>query len=121
MQNFNLIKSALSMSAFAIALAAGANPAFAGATTPCSIDSFSSDTDGNPLRITVYCSGTENAAHTINAGGNCPVINTEQSRMWASMITSAFLAGKKLNIWWTDCTDDWSNPIRAISSIQMLK
>ncbi|MET0790754.1 MAG: hypothetical protein ABW061_04480 [Polyangiaceae bacterium] len=119
MQKFKFTKFALSTTAFAIALAAGASSAFAGSTMGCVVSSFSSDPYTQPMRISIFC-GQDGTPLVINGQGNCLGVNAEQAKVWESIVLAAFLSGKHLNIWWNDpATGSPACGYKAVSSIQI--
>ncbi len=109
-------KLALSITAFAITLAAGAGSASAagpGATMACTLVGVSADNSASPMRTTLSCLSDANLYST-GYGGTCPAISLELQKLWESMAMAALLSGKKLNIWWNDTCGS-----RAITSIQL--
>lgn len=106
----------LSATAFAIALSVGHGSAAAatGSTLVCTVSSVSSDNAAAPMRFSAWCNGNASLTYSIGYSG-CQSNPTDLQKLWQSLLISAFLSGKKVNIWWDDSCGS-----RAINAVQIL-
>jgi hypothetical protein len=91
------------IAAFAVALSIGAlSPeASAAVVNGCAVSSVQADQSANSApRLTIVCSGSTYIANAGGPfqGGSCSAVSADLTKIWQSLATSAFLAGKHLNI-----------------------
>jgi len=100
MSKSQIIKIALSAALSGLALTAGAGNAHATASSTSGCTVYDVGADTNATKLTLHCVGDSH--HYSTNYTTCPAVNTEQVKMWESMMMAALLSGKKLNIWWDD-------------------
>jgi hypothetical protein len=90
--------------AVAVSIGALSSDASAAVTNGCTVASVQADQSANSApRVTIVCSGSSFIANAGGPfpGGSCSAVSADLTKMWESIATSAFLAGKHLNILYT--------------------
>ena len=104
------------VTAFLIAL--GTKPAQAASQNGCIVQTIQYD---NSQRLAVWCSGVSAILYSFGSayGSSCQPVSVDTTKMWESMIQSALLSGKKVDLDYTTNSGCYSGTVEIITDVRL--
>lgn len=110
--------SRLALFALAITLGFGAATANAATQSSCVVQTFQYD---NSQRLALWCNGVGPIFYSFgsNYGSSCQPVSLDTVKVWESMLQSALLSGKRVDIDYVTNSACYSGSVRIITTVRL--
>lgn len=110
--------SRLALFALAVTLGFGAAKANAATQNACVVQTMQYD---NSQRLALWCNGVGSIFYSFGAayGSSCQPVSLDTVKVWESLLQSALLSGKRVDVDYTTNSGCYSGTVRIISAVRL--